>query len=140
MKFEEIVQSLVCRPSSVAVVGASPNPDRPVSGVMAYLAERGFLLLPVNPAYEKGEILGATCLGSLLDLQRQVDIVAFFVAPKNQAPALADLKKLGYRPVVWMQPGAENPEAEKDLEKEGFTVVAGACLMKTHRTACPPVR
>lgn len=138
MKFEEIVQSLVCRPSSVAVVGASPNPDRPVSGVMAYLAEKGFLLFPVNPAYEKGEISGAACLGSLLDLQRQVDIVAFFVAPKNQAPALADLKKLGYRPVVWMQPGAENPEAEKNLEKEGFTVVSGACLMKTHRTACPP--
>ena len=115
MKFEEIVQSLVCRPSSVAVVGASPNPDRPVSGVMAYLAEKGFLLFPVNPAYEKGEISGAACLGSLLDLQRQVDIVAFFVAPKNQAPALADLKKLamGRKGFARMEKG--KPEAKAAL-------------------------
>lgn len=140
MEFEEIVQSLVCNPSSVAVVGASPNPDRPVSAVMAYLAEKGFLLFPVNPAYEKGEISGVPCLGSLLDLQRQVDILALFIAPKNQASALADLGRLGYRPVVWLQPGAENPEAQKDLEKDGFTVVSGACLMKTHRTACPIAR
>lgn len=140
MKFEEIVQSLVCTPSSVAVVGASPNPERPVSGVMAYLAEKGFLLFPVNPAYEKSQILGAACLGSLLELPLQVDIVALFVAPRNQASALADLGRLAYRPVVWLQPGAENPEAERALEKEGFTVVSGACLMKTHRTACPSVR
>ena len=70
MKFEEIVQSLVCTPSSVAVVGASPNPERPVSGVMAYLAEKGFLLFPVNPAYEKSQILapqaGGLCAAALL--------------------------------------------------------------------------
>jgi len=49
---------------------------------------------------------------------------------------MRDLRELTYRPAVWLQPGAENPEAERELESEGFTVVSGACLMMTHRTAC----
>lgn len=136
MNREQVVQEQVCRPSAVAVVGASQSPGRPVSGVMAYLVDRGFRLFPVNPAYAGEKILGMECVGRLTELPREVDIVALFLAAKNQGEVLQDLRKLAYRPAVWMQPGAENPAAEEELESEGFTVVSGACLMMTHRTAC----
>lgn len=132
----KLIEDFVCRPSAVAIVGASPSTGRPVSGVMAYLLDRGFHLLPVNPAYTGEKILGMECASRLLELPQKVDIVALFIAAKNQATVLRDLREMTYRPVVWMQPGAENAEAERELESEGFTVVSGACLMMTHRTAC----
>jgi predicted CoA-binding protein len=103
---------------------------------MAYLVDRGFHLLPVNPAYAGERILGMECTSRLLELPQKVDIVALFIAAKNQEVVLRDLREMSYRPVVWMQPGAENAEAERELASEGFTVVSGACLMMTHRTAC----
>lgn len=132
----KLIEDFVCRPSAVAVVGASPSPGRPVSGVMAYLVDRGFHLFPVNPAYAGERILGMECASRLLELPQEVDIVALFIAAKNQEVVLRDLREMSYRPVVWMQPGAENAEAERELASEGFTVVSGACLMMTHRTAC----
>jgi len=103
---------------------------------MAYLVDRGFRLFPVNPAYTGEKILGMECNSRLTELPQKVDIVALFIAGKNQAAVMRDLRELTYRPAVWLQPGAENPEAERELESEGFTVVSGACLMMTHRTAC----
>lgn len=136
MSQDKFIQDFVCRPSAVAVVGASPSPGRPVSGVMAYLVDRGFRLFPVNPAYNGEKILGMECTGRLTELPQKVDIVALFIAAKNQASVMRDLHEMTYRPAVWLQPGAENPEAERELESEGFTVVSGSCLMMTHRTAC----
>jgi predicted CoA-binding protein len=133
---DRIIRDMVCRPSSVAVVGASRSPGRPVSGVMAYLADSGFLLFPVNPAYAGEKILGMECYERLVDLPQKVDIVAFFVAAKNQETVLNDLGDIGYKPVIWMQPGAENPDAESRLRSEGYAVFSGACLMMTHRTDC----
>ena len=136
MNSDKVIQEHVCRPSAVAIVGASPSPGRPVSGVMAYLVDRGFRLFPVNPAYAGKKILGMECASGLPEVPQKVDIVALFIAAKNQATVLRDLREMAYRPVVWLQPGAENPEAERELESEGFTVVSGACLMMAHRTAC----
>jgi len=133
---EEVIREFVCKPSAIAIVGASSNRERPVFAVMSYLLERGFRLFPVNPAYAGQKVLDLDCAASLLELSQNVDVVALFVGAKNQEPILRDLREMPYRPVVWMQPGAENAEAEKALQVEGFPVVSGACLMATHRTLC----
>ena len=41
---------------SIAVVGASPDPARPSHGVIAYLLQAGYTVVPVNP--QAGEVLG----------------------------------------------------------------------------------
>jgi predicted CoA-binding protein len=134
--YEQIVRDLVCKPSRVAVVGASPKPERPVSGVMRYLAEQGFVLQPVNPVYEGQVLEGTACRGRLADMPVPVDIVAFFLAAGRQEEMLDQVRSLDYRPVVWFQPGAENPEAEKKLTAEGYEVVSGKCLMALHKARC----
>jgi predicted CoA-binding protein len=136
MTKEEVIRDFVCRPSRIAVVGASPSRERPVSAVMVYLLDRGFRLFPVNPAYAGQKVLGLDCVGSLKDLPQNVDLVALFVGAKNQQEILGNIREMPVKPVIWMQPGAENAEAETALQTEGFTVVSGACLMATHRTAC----
>ena len=136
MKMEEIIEKYVCSPSTVAVAGASPKEERAVHGVMEYLKEEGFRLFPVNPSYAGEDIQGLSCLGSITQIGERFDILALFVSPERQQPVLDDLGKLDYKPVVWMQPGAENDEAETVLRAEGFEVVKGACLMMVHEVYC----
>lgn len=136
MKIDRIIEEFVCRPSKVAVVGASENRNRPVYGVMEYLKGKGFDIYPVNPSLEGKTLFGLPCYGRLPDVPERVDIVALFLSPKHQEAVLEDLQKLPYKPIVWMQPGAENDEAEKDLKQQGYDVVKGACLMATHQIYC----
>ena len=82
MSKDEIVREYVCRPSSVAVVGASPKEDRPVSGVMQYCMAHGFRVFPVNPQYAGSEILGQPCRADLRELPVVPDIVALFEAER----------------------------------------------------------
>ncbi len=134
--YREIVDELVCAPSHVAVVGASSRLERPVGGVMRYLSGQGFTLEPVNPGYAGQIVEGRVCRAMLGDIPGRVDIVAFFLAPGRQEEMLGQLKALDYRPVVWFQPGAENPEAARDLENLGYEVVSGKCLMALHKKRC----
>ncbi len=136
MEMDSIIENYVCKPSKIAVVGASRNRDRPVYEVMEYLKEQEFDLYPVNPSSEGETIHDLLCYGSLQRVPETVDIVALFLAPKHQEAVLDDLRGLSYKPVVWMQPGAENDEAEKTLKQEGYEVVKGACLMMTHQVYC----
>lgn len=136
MTMEDIIKKFVCRPSRVAIAGASAKPDRPVYGVMKYLAENGFTLFPVNPACTEETIHGLPCAGSILDLGDKFDILALFITSKRQQPVLEDIPELGYKPIIWMQPGAENDDAEVFLKEKGYEVVKGACLMMIHQVYC----
>lgn len=136
MKMDEIIEEFVCKPSKIAVVGASRNRDRPVYDVMSYLKQQEFDLYPVNPASAGDTILDLPCYKSLKEVPERVDIVALFLSRKNQEIILEDIRGLAYKPVVWMQPGAENDEAEDALKQEGYEVVKGACLMMTHQVYC----
>jgi len=136
MEMEEIIERYICKPCRVAIAGASTKPDRPVYGVMEYLGQNGFTLFPVNPACEGDEIQGLVCAGSILDLKEPFDVLALFISPKRQQPVLEELVQLDHKPVVWMQPGAENDDAEEDLKSKGYEVVKSACMMMVHQVYC----
>jgi hypothetical protein len=136
MTKEEIIRRFVCVPSRIAVVGASPKPERPVNGVMEYLKRKGFSLSPVNPAYAGRDIHDVPCVGSLGELPQPVDVVALFVSSEQQKDIFAALVRLPYKPVVWMQPGAENVEAERTLRAQDYDVVSGECLMAVSKSRC----
>jgi len=130
------VREMVCRGCRVAVVGASPSPDRPVHSVMGYLLSRGFDLYPVNPRYAGEEIWGIRCLSSLSELPGEVDVVDVFVNPSRLPEVVEEVKALPYRPVVWLQPGAEREDVAESLRSGGYTVVSGICLKVAHMSLC----
>ena len=136
MNKEDVIRQFVCAPSRVAVVGASPKPERPVFRVMNYLAGAGFTLFPVNPAYAGEKIHGLTCLSSLSKLPGEVDVVALFLSAKMQAEVAEEIRKLSFKPVVWFQPGAENDELVALLKADGYTVVESDCMMAARMDKC----
>ena len=46
---DDYVRGIFGRVKTIAMVGASPRPDRPSNHVMAFLQRKGFRVIPVNP-------------------------------------------------------------------------------------------
>jgi len=114
---------------TVAVVGLSPDPDKPSHEVAAYLQRAGFRIIPVNPACR--EVLGEPCYPTLADVPGEVEIVDVFrrseFVPEIVEQAIAKGAK-----VVWMQEGVVNEPAAAKAEEAGLAVVMDRCILKEH--------
>ena len=123
---------------TIAVVGASKNPEKEAYAVPLYLKEHGYRIVPVNPT--AAEILGEKAYPSLRELPeklgRMVDVVEVF-RPSDELPQVAlqavEMKtRLGRSLVFWAQLGLENEEAKRILEKSGIRYVMDACMRTVH--------
>jgi len=113
---------------TIAMVGASPNPERPSHGVLRYLLGKGYHVIPVNPGQAGKKILGQTVYARLADIPEPIDMVDVFRA-SNAVPAVVD-EVLALDPlpkVVWMQLGVRSDEAAKRAENAGIRVVMNRC-------------
>src|SRR5258708_2671828 len=63
---------------TIAVVGASPRPQRPSHGVMRYLQHQGYRAIPVNPFAAGGTMLGERCYAALDEIGEPGDMVDVF--------------------------------------------------------------
>ena len=111
----------------VAVVGISPDPERPSYYVTERLISKGLhRVYLVNPKYAGQEILGQKVISSLSEVPEPVDIVNVFRNPAHIEPIFEEALKVGAK-YVWLQPGCENLEViEKYKDKIG--VVWNACI------------
>ncbi|WP_297474642.1 CoA-binding protein [Thermococcus sp.] len=113
----------------IALVGASPKPERDANEVMRYLLEKGYEVYPVNPRYE--EVLGRKCYPSVLDIPDEVEIVDLFVRPEFTREYVEQAIKKGAK-VVWFQFGTFNEEAFKRAREAGLIAVAHRCIKQEH--------
>jgi predicted CoA-binding protein len=127
------------RSKTIAVVGASKNPEKEAFTVPRYLKEHGYRIVPVNPTAT--EILGEKAYPGLLDLPeglaKTVDVVEVF-RPSGELPEVAlqaaEMKKRFGRPnYFWAQQGLESEEAGAILEKSGIQYVMDACMRTVHQ-------
>ncbi len=72
----EELKKLMASVRSIAVVGISRNPEKPARRVPAYLASKGYDVIPVNPFVD--EILGKKAKDSLEEVSEPVDMVLVF--------------------------------------------------------------
>jgi hypothetical protein len=115
----------------IAMVGASPRPDRPSHEVMAALLAEGYEVIPVNPTVP--EVLGRACHPSLRDIPRRVDVVDVF-RRSEAVPAIAEeALRRGKIKVFWMQLGIRSAAARELLVPHGIAVVEDRCLKVEHR-------
>ncbi len=110
----------------VAMVGASPNWNRPSFFVMKYLQAKGFRVLPINPAAEGQEILGETVYASLEQLPCKVDLVDIFRNSEAAGSITDQAIKINAK-AVWMQLTVRNDAAAARAEKAGLKVVMNRC-------------
>lgn len=113
----------------IALVGASPKPERDANMVMRYLIEKGYEVYPVNPRYE--EVLGRKCYPSVLDIPDEVEIVDLFVRPEFTMDYVEQAIKKGAK-VVWFQFNTYSREAFKRAKEAGLTAVAHRCIKQEH--------
>ena len=126
---DQDLKRLLSAASTIAVVGASSNPERPSNSIMRKLKSVGYRVIPVNP--NETEVLGERAYSSLLDIREPIDIVDVFRRPEY-TPAIADdAVKVGAK-ALWLQSGVSNEDAAARATAGGLTVVMNACIGVMH--------
>jgi predicted CoA-binding protein len=123
------VEYILKNSRTVAVVGLSPDPNRPSHNVAGYLKENGYEIIPVNP--DEKEILGEKSYPNLASIPMQVDVVDIFRRSEEVLPIIREAIKKGAR-AIWMQEGVINKEAADEARKAGLKVVMNKCMFKEH--------
>jgi predicted CoA-binding protein len=126
---DDQLKQLLTAATTVAMVGASSNPERPSNGIMRRLLAVGYHVIPVNP--NETSVLGQRAYASLGDVPEHVDIVDVFRRAEF-TPAIADeAVKIGAG-ALWLQSGVVNDDAAARAEAGGLTVVMDACIGVMH--------
>ena len=114
---------------TIAVVGASPRPDRESHGVMRYLLAQGYDCIPVRPDCD--DVLGIPCVPTLGDVDRPIDLVDVFRRPEFCAAHAREAVAAGAK-ALWLQLGIVSPEARVIAEAAGIQYVENACSAVVH--------
>ncbi len=123
---------------TIAIVGMSNKPDRASHGVGEYLQQQGYRILPVNPSYAGGTILGEPVFSTLHDAAealasggQRIDIVDCFRKSEDIGPIARDAVAMRAG-CLWMQLDIENQAAADVARAAGLDVVMNHCLKIEH--------
>ena len=123
------IKRILTQTRVIALVGASPKPERASHRVGTYLAERGYKVIPVNPGQAGKTLFGQTCVASLSDIDEPVDMIDIFRRSEHVPPivetAIATFPDT--LRTIWMQIGVTNAEATECAEAAGLTVIQDRC-------------
>lgn len=127
---DEDIERIARETRVVAVVGLSPNEDRPAWGVARYLQSQGYRIVPVNPGHAGQEILGERVYASLSDIPNSISVDMIDIFRRSDAvPAIVD-EALAHLPdlsTIWMQLGITHAEAAAKARAAGVGVIEDRC-------------
>jgi predicted CoA-binding protein len=125
----EAIRRVLLGSKTIAVVGCSPKPDRDSHQIAKFLIEKGYDVVPVNPAADK--ILGLTCYPDVKSIPRKVDIVDVFRASEH-IPPIADEALAAKAECLWLQSGIVHDEAARKASDAGLYVIQDRCIATLH--------
>jgi uncharacterized protein len=111
---------------TIALVGASPKPDRASHGVMAFLQRSGYRVIPVNPVAAGTTILGETVVATLADIKEPVDMVDVFRRAEDTPEVAEEAVAIGAKS-LWLQLGIANDDSARIGTEGGLDVVMDRC-------------
>ena len=113
---------------TIAVVGASPNPARPSHGIIKYLMEQGYQVIPVNPGH--AELFGLKCYPDISSIEEDVDVVNIFRRSDQVLPIVESAVDRKNVKLIWMQDNVYNEEAGEMATKAGIPVIMNDCIYR----------
>lgn len=122
-------QTIVREARTVAVVGASNDPEKASNEVAGYLKEQGYRIIPVNPKEE--EVLGERAYATVSDIPEEVDVVDVFMRPEKTPEVARDAVEAGAK-VLWLQLGIKSEESRRIAEEGSLVFVEDRCMRQTH--------
>ena len=115
---------------TIALVGASPRPERPSNSVMRYLLDQGYRVIPVRPV-GPAEIHGVPRVASLGEIAEPIDLVDVFRRAEF-CPGVAEEAVAAGAGALWLQLGVVSPEARRIAEAAGLDNVENASTAIVH--------
>jgi predicted CoA-binding protein len=127
---EALIEGLLRKTRTIAVIGASPRPGRHSGEVVAYLHDVGYDVIPVRP--DRMAVAELPTFARLSDVAGPIDLVVIFrradAIPAHISEAAAR------RPMaVWLPPGTWSRAASEEAEKHVVLVVKERCILEEHR-------
>lgn len=109
-----------------AVVGVSRDSTKYGSKVYQKLKKSGYTVYPINP--NLSEIDEDPCFPSLSALPVLPDVVSLIVPPRVTEQIIDECAQLGITR-IWMQPGAESPEALRKGHEKSLKLIDNECVL-----------
>ena len=129
----EAICALLREVKTIAVVGLSPNPDRPAFRIARALQGFGYRIIPVRPKVES--VLGEKAYASLSEVPEKIDLVDVFRAAEHVGPLVDECLRLGLKR-IWLQDGIVNEAAAAKASAAGMTVVMDRCIWRDLANLC----
>jgi len=123
---DDEIRDLLTNVRTIAMIGASDRPDRPSYGVMAFLQDHGYRVLPVNPQITGEHVHGEFVWRELSQIGEPIDMVDIFRNSEAAGEAVDEAIAAGAK-AVWMQLGVINEAAAARAEAAGLKVVMNHC-------------
>jgi predicted CoA-binding protein len=126
---DQEIRAILSRPTTVAVIGCSDNPQRDSLKIAMLLRDKGFRVIPVNPQLKPDALmtaLGERCYPDLASIPDAVEIVDVFRRSEFVAETADQAIAKGVR-VLWCQLGVIDLDAARRARAAGLTVVMDRC-------------
>jgi predicted CoA-binding protein len=123
---DEDIAELLTNARTIAMIGASDRPSRPSHGVMKFMQDHGYRVIPVNPQITGEHVHGEFVWRELSQIGEPIDIVDIFRRPQAAGEAVDEAIAAGAK-AVWLQLGVINDVAAAKAEAAGLKVVMNRC-------------
>ena len=123
---DEDIAELLMNARTIAMIGASDRPSRPSYGVMKFMQDHGYRVIPVNPQITGEHVHGEFVWRELSQIGEPIDIVDIFRRPQAAGDAVDEAIAAGAK-AVWLQLGVINDVAAAKAEAAGLKVVMNRC-------------